>query len=312
MAGPMQKTLRFHRPLLAALALVPASCAAATTLTATPVTFAKVAAKAKDGDRIVLAAGNYGDVRLPPVDHAKPVTIDASRATARSLTIKRPTAGWTWRGGVIDSPLPPGIWFNITMRGAKRIEIAGVTLTGGFTGVQVNESQDVVLRNNLATGLQSDGFNIMSSQRVSVIGNTCRDFRPLLPIYDPAGKLIKDGTHDDCVQLWSNKGGVPTRDITIVGNTARGYMQGIGVYGNPGPPVENITVEGNDLELAMWHGINIADAKGVVVARNNKVRAVPGARQLNAPFHEVKPWLKTPPGAVTCGNVVRGVADRAC
>ena len=98
----------------------------------------------------------------------------------------------------------------------------GVTVTRG--------SEDIVLRDNIATGLLSDGFNVNWSKRVSLTGNTCHDFKPLLPVYDAAGKQLSAGTHNDCIQLWSVEGQEPTSDITITGNTARDYMQGIGQY----------------------------------------------------------------------------------
>ena len=64
----------------------------------------------------------------------------------------------------------------------------------------------VKARGNIATGLQSDGFNIATATKVSLIGNICRDFKPIASIYDAAGNNIKDGTHPDCIQLWSEAG----------------------------------------------------------------------------------------------------------
>ena len=138
--------MRYLLTLLAAM--LAATPAAAETLRATPETFAAVAKAAKGGDAIVLARGYYGDVVLPVADHADAVEVDASQTRARSLMI-RGTAGWTWMGGTIDSPLPPAVWRNVMIDGSRRIEVTGVTITGGQTGILVTRgSSDITLRGN--------------------------------------------------------------------------------------------------------------------------------------------------------------------
>lgn len=308
---------------LAALALAAACSAEAATLRAKPETLAATLKSAKPGDRIVLARGSYGDVTLPVADHAEPVEVEASAARLRSLTF-RGTSGWRWIGGTVDSPPKPAeppfpantVWRNVMIDNAHRIELAGVTLTGGHTGVLVTRgSSHIVLRDNIATGLESDGFNVATATHVSLIGNVCRDFRPIPPLYDAAGKvLLKDGTHPDCIMLWSEPGKPPTSDITIIGNRAEGAMQGISHFWHPQlgrDKVYRVTARDNIVTVSFWHGIMLEHTPDSVV-RNNIVRTLKGATAAGRPHLKVKAWLRTDRDADRCGNVVDGVAERRC
>lgn len=314
------------RTALVTASLLIAGCSAAPSgaavVRAGPGEVAGALRNARDGDRVVLAPGNYGDIVLPAADHAQPVVIDASAAKVRSLMI-RSTAGWTWKGGVIDSPLPPtvqpfprdAVWRNVMIDNARRIEIAGTTLTGGHTGVLVTRgSQDIVLRDILATGLQSDGFNIATAQRVSLIGNTCRDFTPIAPIFQN-GRMVKDGTHPDCIMMWSEAGKPPTSDITITGTTIRGAMQGITHFWHPAlgrDKVYRVKAWDNDVEVSFFHGIFLENTPGSDV-RRNRVRTVKGATMLGNPAMKVTAWLKFDKGTPSCGNQVDGKRiDRGC
>lgn len=278
---------------------------------ATPATLREVLAAARPGDRVVLAGGSYGDVSLPKTDHARPVVVDARRATLKSLRIQN-TAGWTWQGGRIDGDLPPRQYFDVAIDGARRIELRGVTLTGSMVGVTVTRgSEDILLKDNVATGLQSDGFNVNGGRRITLDGNSCADFRPILPIYDAAGKLVKDGTHNDCVQMWSVAGQAPLSDIVVTRTRARGYMQGIGQYYSGGP-IRNLTVTDNDIEVRFWHAISFSDVQGAVVT-GNRIRTEKGAKAANFPFQSIRSWLKITGSDVRrCDNEVDGARDRGC
>lgn len=313
------------KALLTILSLCLVQCAPATASSqpATPQTLAAALKAARPGDRIVLDPSHpYGDVTLPPADHANPVEIVATGATIRSLMIRN-TAGWRWVGGTIDSPLPPtarpfprdAVWRNVAIDNARRIELTGTTLTGGHTGVLVTRgSSDITLRENIADGLQSDGFNIATAKRVRLLGNTCRDFRPIPPVFQGT-QMVEDGTHPDCIMLWSEAGKEPTSDIDIIGNNANGIMQGIAHFYHPQQgrdKVYRVRVEDNDLLLAgNWHGITLEHTPGSTV-RRNIVRTVLGSTALGRPDLKPKVWVKTDPDAVRCGNVVDGKRDRPC
>lgn len=289
------------------VAAVSSAHAQSSTRAADPTSLSLALARAAPGDTVRLAAGYYEDIVLPVRDHRPAVVIDASAATVRSLTI-RGTAGWAWRGGRIVSPLPPKVWRNVMIDNARRIEVSGTVLTGGHTGVVVTRgSEDIVLRANHATGLQSDGFNIATARRVSLIDNQCTDFRPIPAIFNAKGKMLKDGTHPDCIMMWSEKGQTPTSDLTITGNRMSGKMQGITHFWHPSlgrGPVRNVKVLNNIVDVSWWHGINMDNTIGLTV-RGNRVSSIAGARSPAFPFSPIRTWLKFEgTGIVACGNSV--------
>lgn len=284
-----------------------ANCAQARVLPANPTNLVLALTQAQPGDTIRLAPGNYEDVNLPARDNRTAVTIDATGATLRTLTIRN-TAGWTWRGGVIKTPLPPTAWRNVMIDNARRIEIAAVKLTGGETGMLITRgSEDIVVRNNIATNLRSDGFNIATARRVTLSGNTCSDFHPTPPIYDAKGKLLKDGTHPDCIMMWSEPGKQPTSDITITNNRMTGTMQGISHFWHPKlgrDKVYRVVATGNIVNVTYWHGIMLDDTPGSIV-QNNHVSSFPGSLMPNFPYAPIRTWLKASRGGtVACGNIV--------
>lgn len=293
---------------LLAAALLATTPASAATRYARPTTLAAVLAAAKAGDRIVLARGSYGDVKLPVRDHAPAVEIEASQARMRSLTAIG-TAGWTWRGGTFAGEPSPKQWTTVDIRGSHRIEVASATMTGTQDGARIGlGSSDIVMRGNTVRGMTSDGFQIAGAERVSIIGNSCVDVRPIAPVFDAAGKMVKDGTHPDCVQFWSD-GKFPTRDLLIAGNKVRGDFQGIGKFG--AGTVERVTVTGNDILVSSWWGISLTNVTGAVV-RNNTVRTIPGARSGGPRPQAVKTRLRTQSGAARCGNTLDGVREEGC
>ena len=301
------------RVLACCLAVSSAGCASASERVVNPTTLILALTQANPGDVIRLGPGNYENVTLPVRDNKPAITIDAKAARVRSLMVRN-TAGWVWSGGMIDSPPlnPPygrdTVWRNVMIDNARRVEIAGVTLTGGETGVLVTRgSADITLRNNIATGLRSDGFNIATAKRVTLTGNTCRDFHPTNPFFDAKGKMLKDGTHPDCIMMWSEAGKEPTSDITIVGNRMSGKMQGIDHFYHPQlgrPPVYRVKVQNNIVDVTYWHGITIQGVVGADV-RNNRVSSEAGAKMVNFPFAPIRTWLKVEgTGIVECGNSV--------
>lgn len=295
----------FFRAFACVAAVTLAQGAQAATRYATPSTLTFTIAQAQPGDTVKLAAGTYGDVVLPVRNHNTPVRIDGTNATIRSITF-RGTAGWVWTGGRIVSPPPPAVWRNVMIDNAHRIELSGTTLTGGHTGVVVTRgSSNITIRNNIATDLESDGFNVATATRVNLIGNTCQKFRPISPIFDAQGRMLKDGTHPDCIMLWSEKGQKPTSDIVIIGNKAFGKMQGISHFWHPSlgrDKVYRVKVLNNIVDVTYWHGINMNDTPGAEV-RGNRVSSETGARMLNFPFGPIKVWLKANEG-ISCGNSV--------
>lgn len=250
-------------------------------LRANPSTLAAVLKAAKPGDRIVLAQNRlYGDVTLPPADHAEPVEIDAAGAKLRTLTI-RGTSGWRWQGGLIEAPEAANRALLVIE--AKRIGVAGVRFDGGLNAGQVIYSSDVMLRGNIVTGMVSDGFDIAASQRVGIVGNTITDFASREAVWKD-GVLIKDAPHADGIQLWSLPGREPTSDVLILGNRIHGRTQGIAHFWHVSqnrPKAFRVTVERNEVTVPSAWGIGMLDVEGAVV-RWNTVRTLANERGLKA------------------------------
>ena len=267
-------------------------------LTATPATLPQVIARAKPGDTITLAPGNYPTVIIANRVNDRPVVVDASAATLREVTF-RGSAGWTWQGGKIVGP--PEQFYGSLIDNSKRIRIVGVTYSGVRVGTAVfRNSENVELLKNRYDGVRSDGINIAGARNVRVVGNTCVNFKPIPPTYDAAGKkLLRDGDHPDCVQAWVVPNHLPTENLYIAENYANGDMQGIFA----GSGTRNVTVIRNDLTVSHWHAISFPDSEGLSI-RDNRVRTVPGARMKNAPYGPVTAWIRYNVGEA-CGNQVR-------
>lgn len=266
---------------------------------ATPETLAAILGAARSGDTIVLAPGDYGPVALPRVSYSPALRIDASRARLSEVVIFR-TGGVEWTGGTLKGDREQ-TW-SVRIDTAERVRISGMSLSGAKVGIGVSRSSDVEVSGNRFDGIRHDGVNIAMSQRVQVLRNMCINFDPVLPIYDPTGKLITDGDHPDCVQGWSRVGYPLTSDILIEDNVGVGTMQGVFFedYGDGG--YDRVTVRGNDFTLGMFQGININNGRDTVIT-GNRVRPVPGSRLLAYPYPAIRPWIRAVGERLTmCGN----------
>lgn len=282
--------------LIPTFVLPAAGCAAAVV---TPANLAETLRKAKGGETIVLTAGDYGAVALPMRQFAPRLTIDASKARFSGLTLRR-VQGVEIRGGKIAGPREQQ--FSVVIDYGRDIRIADMAISGSRIAVAISRSQQVEVVGNDFAGTRSDGVNIAGSQKILVERNTCVGFAPIQAVYDAAGKLVTDGDHPDCIQGWSIKGMPPTADVTIVGNTAKGFMQGI-FFGNPGQGgYDRITIRNNVLDLSAHNGIVMAEARDSVV-EDNTVRTIKGAKMNNYPFRPVTAWINvTGDDLVLCNN----------
>jgi polygalacturonase len=310
--------------LIAAAAMLWASPVAAADLTATPSTYKTVAAAAKCGDTVTLAAGDYGAVQVTryntpgaiacPADNR--IEIRAEDARMDSLTF-RAVQGVNWFGGFISAPLgvaTPGV----TMDSSRFVRFAGGLVTGHKVGVTAVRGSDYEIVGNRFQGLRSDGINVTSSQRVLIESNQVVMTVPIKATYTPEGKLLVDGDHSDGVQAWNTAGLPRVTDVTIRGNYFRGMMQGIAVFDAGKGGVDRFIVENNTIDgIDFWHGITLTEARDSVI-RDNIVLTRKGAKAWNFPFQPIKTWVSIP-GAinvVACGNTVPampgGVGTKPC
>jgi nitrous oxidase accessory protein NosD len=293
------------RSLVAASATLAASYtgeANAKTVHVTPDTLQNALLSAVGGDRIVLAPGQYGNVTWARRTFKPAVTIDAAQAQFTYLSI-RDVDGMILNGGTVIGPRTQTM--AVSVKTSRHIILRGMHVSGARIGITLASGQDLVVEHNEFDGIRSDGINIAAVQRAKILYNDCRNFTPVRGVYDAQGKSLQEGDHPDCIQGWAVTGQPPPSDIEIIGNTAHGMMQGIffgdGVRGG----ADRLVVRGNTLEVAMYHGILLDNARDSVIT-GNTVRAVPGARMLTYPFHPVTPWIRATNSQRTliCGNTI--------
>ncbi len=294
---------KLWRSVVAASATLAASCTGevdAKTIHASPDTLQNALLNAAGGEHIVLAPGQYGNVTWAQHTYKPAVTIDAAAAQFTFVAI-RAMDGLILSGGTVIGPRASEM--SVTVKASRNITLRDMHISGARIGITLAASQDIVVEHNSFDGTRSDGVDIASSQRVQILYNDCRNFTPVRGVYDSHGKSLHEGDHPDCIQGWAVTGQPPPADITIIGNTAHGLMQGIffgdGVRGG----ADRLIIQGNTLEVAMYHGILVDNARDSVIT-GNTVRAVPGAKMLIFPFHPVTPWIRAINSQRTliCGN----------
>jgi hypothetical protein len=258
---------------------------------------------AHGGTHIVLAPGQYGNVTFPRKTFAPALTIDAAQAQFTGI-LMRGVGGVTVAGGTLIGPREQTTGFAVD--GSNHIAIRGMRISGPRIGIGVSRSQDILLEHNIFDGARSDGINVAGVQRVKILYNECRNFDPIRAQYDAAGKLVRDGDHPDCIQGWSIPGQPPTSDVTIIGNSGRGLMQGIW-FGNGGQGgLDRMLVRDNRFELEAFNGIVLTEARDSEIS-GNTVRTIPGAKMANYPFKPIFTWIKAPRGerVLVCGNTIQ-------
>ncbi len=285
-------------------------------------------AAAKSGDRILLAAGNYGSVYIRDKKFAANVTI-ASVNPARpahfdDLTIYNVShiyfdsldIGRALRPGeadysrmvsarTSDNLVFSKVKFHGSMDGNAANDGYGVVLTGGhhytisgctFTqlnrGVQTGSATDIVIKNSSFYGLRSDGINFADVQRVTIDRNQFRDFNPAV------------GDHPDAIQFWTLGTTRASSDIVITNNVilqgSGTGSQGIFLTDQVGTlPYRNVRIENN---LAyMYDGYN-----GIMVSGGRNVSVI-GNSVLSEPSDNQKFWIRLND---TQGTVMRNnIAD---
>jgi nitrous oxidase accessory protein NosD len=301
----MGRASNFWRSALALWVTLASGCtggADAKTIRANPDTLQDALLRAAGGDRIVLAPAQYGEVTWTQRTFKPAVTIDATQARFTQVTI-RGVNGLMLSGGTIAGPRDH-TW-DMRVDFSQNITVRGMRMSGARVGIGFSRSSDVVAERNEFDGIRSDGINLASVQRAKILFNDCRNFTPVPGVYTDKGKSLHEGDHPDCIQGWAIAGAPGPADITIIGNTARGLMQGIFLSDPADRGYDRLTIRDNNMQVAMYHGIVVVEARDSIIT-GNTVRAVPGARMLTFPFHPVTPWIKAANSQRTliCGNTI--------
>ncbi|WP_312162787.1 right-handed parallel beta-helix repeat-containing protein [Phenylobacterium sp.] len=260
-------------------------CASAAELTA-------ALGSAKAGDRILLQAGNYGNVSLKGFVFDGAVTIASkdpgNPATLTGLTVQN-SENLTFQNLHLDFSSPWTVW-NTQIIGSKNIELNNLDVHGSLNGNPADDQNALLIRDSAGvkvTGsefyefshaismmgstnvriegnsfhdLRSDGVMGAGSSNVQVVGNVFTDFYPA------------NGDHPDAIQFLTRGTTGKAHDILVSGNLITrgegGIIQGVFITDQIGLGYERVTVTDNVVVGGMYNGIMVASANNVVIDGN--------------------------------------------
>lgn len=290
---------------------------AATIAVATPSALPAAIKRAKPGDVIQLASGNYGAVVLDDaqvtITSADPnrralisrITLNNVRNTTLSeLEFSHVPAPGEGNGqaairinngsnikldnlyvhGVIDGQVAGDA------NGISAINVDGLTVTNSRflevnAGISVVGSRRVWIDHNDIGFIGSDAIEIPGANTVTISWNKIHDFR------------TNPGIHPDGIQCWTTRQPSGCKNVRIFRNEITGSPghepQGI-FFGDEDRVggYENIEITGNRFVCTMWHAINLYGGPRNVVIRFNRVIAGPN----------FIPWIRVDAPAKLEGN----------
>lgn len=247
---------------------------------------------AKAGDTIVLSQGSYtlsasnlkfaSEVVVTSADAGRPAVITnlsitgSSGLTLRDLDLSASPTG-------MESPFQIKASENIRL---ERLDVHGTVnndpsddvsgmLIRGSRNVTVVDSEfhdladalthvdsfGLTIARNTFHHLQYDGVRGGGTSNITISGNLFRDFFP------------KATDHPDAVQFWTTNTTASASNIVITDNAflrgEGGAAQGIFMRDQVGNlPYENVTVTGNVIAGATYHGISVTAARNVTIDNN--------------------------------------------
>ena len=303
---------------------------------ATPETLLQVLADAKGGDTVVLAPGEYADVRYGGREFKPRLLIDA-RAAKLSGWWFRGVGGIELRGG--EYRLPPltinpangrkDYGRSLRIDGSHDIVVTqarfiGPSATGEETlpfgegyGIFMIGGSNIEIARNALAGFKS-GVVLSRVDDFKLRENTFTEMRSdgiqvaesrngLVEGNTCGGTRIRDGEHPDCIQMWSRPTSPPTADIIIRRNQIGGGTQGIGMFNHTRDGVDDgvfdrILIEDNDIEVGYPNAISLKSGRDSIV-RNNRVRTLKDSK--------FRASINTGPGVTRCGNTVSSGAGKS-
>lgn len=317
----------FPAVLVASLAACVSSADAARTHNVTSAeTLAAAIARADDGDRIILATGDYGNVDIRGRQWASNVTLESASAdkparietltvnATSHLVIKAVEIGRARRadepdyvvfamfrgvsdvtldtvfirGSMDDNSLNDGNGANFI--GCRNIMIRSSRFEQLGRGLQMSGSTDLMLKDNVFRAMRTDGMNFANVQRVTIEGNRFSDF------------FVGKGDHPDAIQFWTAGTKQASTDIAIRNNQilqgSGAGTQGIFLTDQVGTlPYERVRIENN--LLYVYDGYN-----GIMVGNGRDVQII-GNSVLSSPGDNEKFWIRLNKveGAVVRGNI---------
>lgn len=284
-------------------------------------------AAAKGGETILIAPGDYGDVRVFDRAYSSPVTLRSANAQvparlrrvriigSRNVRVENVSIGyplaptepvWTRMAEVIRSRgvcfsgvgvhssldgNPQNDGWGLNVRDSQDVEIRDSEFQQLVIGILAEGSDGLIVRNNDFHDLQRDGADFAGMRDVLIEDNRFRDFFP------------KEGDHPDAIQFWSARQTRPSTDIVIRNNVVMqgrgGGLQAILLGNELALPYKNVTITNNLVYSRIhYHGITVYDGDSVSVTGNTVVSPSDDAARF---------WIGLI--NVTNGTVARNVTD---
>lgn len=196
--------------------------------TGSPCSLARALQLAGAGDRVALAGGDYGEVKLASSTRLAALTANVElvsdpAAPASFARLDSSAAHLSWSGILVTGPFFLRAGAAGSVVDGIRVEGSGIFLRG----------PDITIRDSALEGGSSiDGIQVGGADRAVIEGNTIRS-------YD---QDRNDGLHSDCIQIFDSTG------IAIRANRlANCYDAGVIVSGG-GRGVKGLTIESNFIQ----------------------------------------------------------------
>lgn len=278
-----------------------------------PATLRGALASAASGDRILIAAGNYGAFDLRDAHFSPAVSLEAADGAAPpvftsfylsdvsglSLSGVRVVYGQTQaplssyainvvRGADIvlsrmeimsaEDGVAGNDAYGVNIRDSARISLLENTIHDVYRGAAIFDSDAIEVRRNVIRAVGSDGVVARGAVGLSILDNYFADF----------AVVDLEEQHPDAIQLWSRDAPRANENVTISGNLIRrgagDPSQGIFIK-TPEIATRNLLIEHNVIEQSMAQGIAVENGDGVVI-RNNTV--IPDDYRLDKPGIEIR------------------------
>lgn len=264
-------------------------------------------ARARGGETLSLAPGNYGTIKVVDREFKPAVRIVANGARFSSIVLTNVT-GLSIEGGTVAASGEKSIGINV--KNGRDLSFQRMTVTGAHRGIAIGRSNGVLLNDMNLTGLGSDGIDLALSRRITLRGIRCSNFSPTHSVYDAAGKLIKVGDHPDCIQAWSRPAMPPVADVLVENSQIEGDMQGI-FFGNhirdgvDDGGFDRIRIRNNNIRVNRYNAIVILDGRNSEIT-NNRVSTLPGGINTLRPNAVIRAGIRVKGGNdnIFCANTV--------
>lgn len=227
---------------------------------------------AKAGDVLSLAGGNYGSVSLNKGGITIQSASDGSQAVFSAMKGKG-VSNLTINNVKFDGT---GGGTGLTLSNASNVKVMNSDFTDYRVGSFIYEINGLTVSNNTFNRMYIDAMNFADINNGTISGNT----------YQESGSM-KDYTHKDFIQFWTNKGynQAASKNIKIVNNkffSKDGDTHGIFINNEwHGQKYENIYIANNYLKSSQTHGITVSYANGLQVVNNTVIKDGSGTPTIN-------------------------------